>query len=120
MIKSQEVSGSSSYAWDVVINLLLFAIDATELFNAFLQSEEKDGKVKLKDSHGKSLNFPIEKHDTLIVRKADRHLWTLFSKAMLDGESMNEVVYNSMVVLGPEGIGKVCYFYISVVVFGLI
>ena len=71
MIKSQEVSGSSSYAWDVVINLLLFAIDATELFNAFLQSEEKDG---MKDSHGKSLKFPIEKHDTLIVRKADRHL----------------------------------------------
>jgi hypothetical protein len=107
VIKSQEVSGSSSYAWDVVINLLLFAIDATELFNAFLQSEEKDGIVKLKDSHGKSLNYLIEEHDTLIVRKSGRHLWTLFSKAMLDGERINGVAYNGMVVLGPEGIGKV-------------
>jgi len=78
----------------------------------FLQSEEKDGIVKLKDSQGKSLKFPIEKHDTLIVRKADRHLWTLFSKAMLDGESINKVVYNGMVVLGPEGIGKTwCSMY---------
>ncbi len=78
-----------------------------ELFNAFLKAEEKDGMIKLKDSKGAPLNFIIEKEDTLIVRKADRHLWTLFSKVMLDGEPLYNVNYRGMVILGPEGIGKV-------------
>ncbi len=76
--------------------------------------------VKLKDSHGNRLCFPVEDHDTLIVRKADRHLWRLYSRVVLDGECINDdVTFKSMLVLGPEGIGKVCYFDISVVVFCL-
>ena len=75
-----------------------------------MQGEEKDGMVKLKDSKGKPLNFIIEKEDTLLIRKSDRHLWTLFSKAVLDGEKIDEVEYNGMVVLGPEGVGKVIIF----------
>jgi hypothetical protein len=85
---------------------LFIAIDI--LFDALLHAEEKDGMVKLKDSHGKSLNFPIEEHDTLIVRKSVRHLWRLFSKAMLDGEVIHNVAYKNLLILGPEGIGKVC------------
>ncbi len=65
--------------------------ELNELFNAFLNAEEKDGMIKLKDSKGAPLNFIIEKDDTLIVRKTDRHLWTLFSKVMLDGEPLNNV-----------------------------
>ena len=75
-----------------------------------MQGEEKDGMVKLKDSKGKPLNFIIEKEDTLLIRKSDRHLWTLFSKAVLDGEKIDEVEYNGMVVLGPEGVGNVIIF----------
>jgi hypothetical protein len=97
-----------SCAWD---NFLLIAIDITELYNALLHAEEKDGIVKLKDSHGNSLDFPVEEHDTLIVRNADRHLWRLFSRVVLDGESIDDrdrTAFMGMLVLGPEGIGKVC------------
>ena len=67
--------------------------------------------VKLRDSKGNPLNFIIDESDTLIIRKADRHLWTLFSKGMLDGEKINGVKFNCMLVLGPEGVGKVNIFF---------
>jgi len=70
------------------------------------ESEEKDGIVKLKDSHGKSLNYPIEEHDTLIVRKAVRHLWRFFSKAI------NEVVYNVFLPSGDQESGGKRFFFI--------
>lgn len=120
LFKNHKVSGSSSCAWDVIINFLLAAIDITELYNALLRAEERDGIVKLKDSHGNSLNFPVEAHDTLIVRNADKHLWRLFSRVVLDGECIDGDAFESMLVLGPEGVGKVCVFDVTVVVFCLI
>ncbi len=83
------------------------------MYNAFLNAKEKHGMIKLKDLKGQRLNFIIEKHNTLIVRKAHRHLWTLFSKVMLDGEPLDNVNYHGMVVLGPEGIGKVSFIILS-------
>ena len=95
---------------------MLFAIvELNELFNAFLNAEEKDGMIKLKDSKGNPLNFIIEQDDTLVIRKADRHLWTLFSRVVLDGVKVNPGdpdKYHGAVVLGPEGIGKVSFVII--------
>lgn len=83
------------------------------MFNAFMQVEEKDGLVKLTDSKGNSRNFFIDSSDTLVIRHSDRHLWTLFSKAVLEGTRIGKELYNGMVVLGPEGVGKVCSFYMA-------
>lgn len=89
---------------------LITTIDtsAAELFDALLHSQEIDGVVKLKDSNGNCRHFPVEEHDTLLVRKADRHLWRFFSKVVVDGEIIDGVhAFKQMIVVGPEGVGKV-------------
>ncbi len=82
-------------------------LDLSSLFEALMTAVEVDGKIQLKDN----LHFPVEAHDTLIIRKADRHLFRLFDELILKGKSINENAFDRMVIAGPEGIGKVrCCF----------
>ncbi len=73
------------------------------LYEALITAEEVDGKIKLKDNH----HFPVEAHDTLIVRKASRHVFRLFDELILQGRKFQYQNYLRMVIVGPEGIGKV-------------
>ncbi len=84
--------------------ILLAELD--QLYEALVTAEEVDDKIQLKDN----LHFPVEAHDTLIIRKADRHLFRLFDELILKGKSIKDETFNRMVVAGPEGVGKVRYF----------
>ncbi len=81
-------------------------VDLDHLYDALVTEEEVDGKIQLKGGH----HYPVEAHDTLIVRKADRHIFRLFDELILKGKSIKDETFNRMVVAGPEGVGKVCYF----------
>ncbi len=81
-------------------------VDLDHLYDALVTAEEVDGKIQLKGGH----HYPVEAHDTLIVRKADRHIFRLFDELILKGKSIKDETFNRMVVAGPEGVGKVCYF----------
>jgi hypothetical protein len=90
------------------------------LFNALRSAEEVDGKIQLESN----LYFPVEPHHTLVVRNADKHIFRLFDELLLKGGSVNSQTFKRMVIVGPEGTGKVrflsdnfnvvnsnCYFY---------
>lgn len=84
-------------------------LDIVSLHKALMIAEEVDGKIQLMDDR----HFPVEAHNTLIVRKADRHIFRLFDELILKGKSINQKTFIRMVVAGPEGIGKVrCYFHL--------
>jgi hypothetical protein len=54
------------------------------------------------------MKFPVEDHNTLIVRKADKHLWRLFEDGILNADKkIGRYNYRAMLILGPEGTGKV-------------
>jgi hypothetical protein len=77
------------------------------LYEALKTAEEVDGKIQLRDDH----HFPVEAHDTLIVRKANRHIFRLFVALILEGKTLGDESFRRMVVAGPEGIGKVRCLY---------
>ena len=85
---------------------MVLLVDLDQLYEALLTAEEFDGKIQLKGGY----HFPVEAHDTLVVRKADRHIFRLFDELILQGKSIKDETFNRMVVVGPEGVGKVRYF----------
>ncbi len=78
-------------------------LDLKSLYEALMKAEEVDGKIQLKDNH----HFPVEAHDTLIIRKAVRHIFRLFVALILEGKKLQDERFRRMVIVGPEGIGKV-------------
>jgi hypothetical protein len=82
----------------------IFYLGITNLYKALLSAEEINGQIQLNSN----LYFPVEPHDTLIVRKAGRHIFRLFDYLILKGGNLGGGDrFRRMVVVGPEGIGKV-------------
>jgi len=84
-----------------------------DLYDAIFDSVEVDGLIKLNNDQF----YPVERHNTLVVRKGDKHLWKIFEKAMLNGQEIDRQIFRTLLVLGPEGTGKVFVNEISRIVF---
>ncbi len=76
------------------------------MYEELRNAEEIDNKIVLRNN----FFFPVEKHNTLLIRAADRHIFKLFEMIVLNKQSVEEWFYDCMIVAGPEGVGKVSYF----------
>ena len=87
-----------------------FKLYQSRFFVCLIAAQECDDMIVLENG----FKFPVEGQATmdnkLLIRKADKHLWKLFENAILNKGSINGHIYRHLMVLGPEGTGKVCSF----------
>jgi hypothetical protein len=81
------------------------------LMNAKVEDDAKMGKI-VKLSNG--INFPCEISqqlgDTLIVREADEHIWSIVQDLFLRRDPA-QYITRALLVLGSVGAGKVCNIF---------
>ena len=87
-------------------NTIMLDLEQQQRYETLRAAEEVDGKIQLPNHQC----FPVEKHDTLIVRNAHRHIYRLFVALLLEGKQLHGQRFGRMVVTGPDSVGKVIVY----------
>ena len=74
-----------------------------DLYTVIRDAKEDGRLIVLKGP----FKFPLEDDNKLIIRKADKHIFTLWKEACFGGHAIKGIKAKHLIVLGPEGVGKV-------------